>query len=106
MIDIIDKNELYDAVILTDDSSISFVIQSKDRKENYNKYIDWKYLGFDEYKIGIEDLMIICEFDVSVNIEELEKSILNKAIKQIKKTFIKLYKSNKKSIIEFIEEII
>ena len=106
MIEIIDKNKLFNAVIETNETSVNFSIQSKDGKENYNDYIDWQYLGFDEYEIGIADLMIICESEVSVNIEELDKSILDQSIKQIKKTFTDLYKSNKESIIEFIEDVL
>ena len=105
MIELIDSNKLYDVLIDTDNQSIRLEIKSKDG-ENYNNYIDWKYLGFDEYDIGFQGLMIVCEFDVSVDISSIDDSKKDKAIKQSVKSFKKLYKKNKKNILEFIEDVL
>ena len=106
MTEIIAKTKLYNVVVEYDENDIRLLILSKDEKENYNHYVDWKYLGFDEFEIGFENLMIICEFDVSVNIEDLDELQKSKAIKKSIKVFKNLYKSNKDEIFEMIEDVL
>ena len=106
MTEIIAKTKLYNVVVEYDENDIRLLILSKDGKENYNHYVDWKYLGFDEFEIGFENLMIICEFDVSVNIEDLDELQKSKAIKESIKVFKNLYKNNKDEISEMIEEVL
>ena len=106
MTEIIAKTKLYNVVVEYDENEIRLLISSKDGKENYNHYVDWKYLGFDEFEIGFENLMIICEFDVSVNIEDLDELKKSKAIKKSIKVFKNLYKNNKNEIFEMIEDVL
>lgn len=106
MTEIIAKTKLYNVVVEYDKNDIKLLILSKDGKENYNHYVDWKYLGFDEFEIGFENLMIICEFDVSVNIEDLDELQKSKAIKESIKVFKNLYKNNKDEIFEMIEDVL
>ena len=106
MSEIIAKTKFYNVVVEYNDQEIKLLILSKDGKENYNNYIDWKYLGFDEFNIGFEGLMIISEFDVCVDIKDLDMSKKDKAIKLSIKTFKNLYKKNKEEISEMIEDIL